>query len=189
MKITELPIRQLVLAALFAALLAVSGQITIPVGPAPITLQTLVVMLTGLLLGSRLGPLSVSVLLALSALGLPLLSGGSGGIAYILGPTGGFILSWIVASFVIGWLAETWGKNGELKIFQLTVINLMGGIIIVYLIGVPWLMKVANLSLTWENFTKVCLIFIPGDLLKAILAAFLANILYKVDPKLKPRSL
>lgn len=186
MNSTSLSIKQLVLAALFAALLVISGQITIPIGPVPITMQNFAVMLTGLLLGSRVGPSSVAVLFALAALGLPVLSGGSGGIAHLFGPTGGFLFSFILASFVIGWLAEKVSKRRELKLWHLITINLLGGVIIVYLIGVPWLLFITQMPLTMESITKVCLVFIPGDLAKAIVAALLAQALYKVDPSLSP---
>lgn len=181
-------IRRMVLAALFAAFLAISGQMSLPVGPVPITWQTLVVMLSGLLLGAQLGALSILVFIALAAIGLPILSGGAGGIGALFGPTGGFIWSWPLASFVIGWLTHHLAKKREIKFWHLVPINLIGGVLVIYLIGVPWLMEIAHLPYTMDNMIKACFIFIPGDLIKVFLAAFLAITVYRVDPSLRPPS-
>lgn len=181
-------IRRMVLAALFAAMLAISGQISIPIGPVPITWQTLVVMLSGLLLGPQLGALSILVFIALAAIGLPILSGGAGGIGALFGPTGGFVLSWPVASFVIGWLTHRLAKKKEIKFWHLLPINLLGGVLVVYLIGVPWLMGITNLSYSLDNLIQSCLIFLPGDLIKIFVASFLAITVYRVDPSLRPSS-
>lgn len=186
-KESKFTVRQLVLAAMFAALLAISGQISVPMVPAPITWQTLVVMLSGLLLGPRLGAVSMTVFIALVAIGAPFLSGGVGGIGALLGPTGGFVLSWPFASIVIGWLAQKVAQRGPIKVWHLLPINLVGGVVMIYLIGVPWLMVVTDLPYTLANLTKVCFIFIPGDLIKVVIASFLAISVYKADPSMRPR--
>lgn len=187
MKTGSLEVRQLVLAAMFAALLAVSGQISVPMIPAPITWQTLVVMLSGLLLGPRLSVVSISVFIALVAIGAPILSSGNGGIAALFGPTGGFVFSWPIASLLIGWLAKKIADRGEIKFWHLVLINILGGIFVVYIIGVPWLMTATNLEYNMDNLTKACFIFIPGDLIKVVIGSFLALAIYKADPKLRPK--
>ncbi|SHE70835.1 biotin transport system substrate-specific component [Seinonella peptonophila] len=179
-------LRQLILAALFAALLAVAGQFSIPVGPAPITLQTLIVLLSGLLLGPRYGPLSIIVFIALAGIGLPILSGGSGGVGTLFGPTGGFIFSWPIASFAIGMLVRWVAKRGEVKFWHLIGVNLLGGSIIIFGIGVPWLLISTGLPFTMNSLTKTWFIFIPGDLAKVLLSALIAISLYRVDRRFHP---
>lgn len=187
MKKNALSVRQLVLAAMFAALLAISGQISIPMIPAPITWQTLVVMLSGLLLGPRLSFISNMVFIALVAIGAPLLAGGSGGIGVLLGPTGGFVFSWPLASMLIGWLVGKIAEYREIKFWHLLLINILGGIIVVYTIGVPWLMAVTGLEYNLSNLTKTCFIFIPGDLIKTVIGSILAMAVYRADPSLRPK--
>ncbi len=187
MKKHPLTVRQLVLAAMFAALLAVSGQISVPMVPAPITWQTLVVMLSGLLLGPRLAFISNMVFIALVAIGAPLLAGGNGGIGALLGPTGGFVFSWPLAAMLIGWLVEKIASRGEIRIWHLLMVNILGGIILIYLIGVPWLMAVTGLDYNLANLTKTCFIFIPGDLIKAVIGSILAVAVYRADPELRPK--
>ena len=99
--------RDLVLIALFAAITAVLGlfpALTLPITGVPVTAQTLGVMLAGSILGARRGGLTLVVFLVLVAVGLPLLAGGRGGAAVLFGVTAGFLFSWPVAAFVIGWL-------------------------------------------------------------------------------------
>lgn len=186
MKNNSLTIRQLVLASMFAALLSISGQISVPMVPAPLTWQTLVVMLSGLLLGARLGAISITVFIALVAMGAPLLSGGAGGIGALFGPTGGFVLSWPLASLLIGWLVKKVAHQGEVKIWQLLWINFVGGVFLVYLIGIPWLMAFAGLEYNLANLTKTCFVFIPGDLIKVVIGALLAQAVYRAAPEFRP---
>lgn len=187
MKKNSLTIRQLVLASMFAALLAISGQISVPMIPAPLTWQTLVVMLSGLLLGARLGAISITVFIALVAIGAPLLSGGAGGIGALFGPTGGFVFSWPLASMLIGWLVQKVSNQGDVRLWQLLWINFVGGVFLVYLIGVPWLMAFTGLEYNLANLTKTCFIFIPGDLIKVVIGAFLANTVYRAAPDFRPK--
>lgn len=104
--------KEMVFAALFAALIGVLGMIPpIPLGfiPVPITAQTLGVMLAGSFLGKKTGSLSLILFIVLVALGLPLLSGGRGGFSALVGPSAGYILSWPVAAFCIGYATEKSG--------------------------------------------------------------------------------
>jgi len=181
-----LSIRNMTLMAMFVALLAVSGMFAIPVGPAPISLQTLVVMLAGSVLGARRGLISMLVFLLLVAVGAPVLSGGKGGMAALFGPTGGFIISWPLAAFIIGILAEKLAAAGKLNAFTLTLAHITGGILLVHLIGFPWLVYTLHLPLNMETFTGSFLIFLPGDLLKSVVATSVAFALYRAMPGLKP---
>ena len=172
-------IRDMMYAALFTAFVAVLGYIpAIPLQPVPVTLQTMGVMLSGAVLGARLGGLSMLVLVLLAFVGAPVLTGGNGGLGYLLGPTGGYVFSFPVAAYVIGYFTE---KNWtQLKVWKSLIINIFGGIIIVYSIGMPYLMVVTKMDFTQAFILN--LQFIPGDLIKAFLAAFIAVKIKKTYP-------
>ena len=136
--------RDLAQIAVFAALIAaltLPGAIPIGIG-VPITLQTLGVMLAGAILGARKGALAVTVYVALGLAGLPILSGGTGGLGVLVGPTGGYLLGFILGAFVIGWLAER--LTPRLKFWTLLIATSVGGILAVYLVGIPWLAAVRH---------------------------------------------
>jgi biotin transport system substrate-specific component len=124
---------QAFLAFTFAVLIAIGAQIEIPNQPVPFTMQTFFVLLAGALLGKRGGSTSVGIYLTLGAIGLPVFSGGAFGLAKILGPTGGYLLSFPIAAFVVGYLtrlrSEYWWMVismfvGSLIIFSLGTIQL-----------------------------------------------------------------
>lgn len=181
--------RTLVLSALFTALLcalAIVPPIPMPLVPVPLTLQTLVVMLAGLIIGPRAAGLSVLLYVVLAAIGFPVLPGARGGLAVLLGPTGGFLLGMIPGAMVTGWLAKVslFGPTGApatmqtndrtwVAITRNTLAALVGGVAMVYLVGVPWLSVVTGMSLV--KALNVIVVFLPGDLIKAVLAAFLAQ--------------
>lgn len=173
--------RDLVLIALFAAIVAVLGLLPpIPLGliPVPITAQTLGVMLAGAILGSKRGGLALLTFLALVAFGLPLLAGGRGGFGVFLGPSGGFLVAWPVAALVIGWIVERlWSR---INVLWFLLANVVGGIGVMYAIGVPWLATAANLSLVQAATGAAA--FIPGDLIKAGLAAIVAATVRQAYP-------
>lgn len=162
--------RDVVYIALFAAIiaaLALFPPIMIPVLNVPITAQSLGPMLAGGVLGARRGALSIVLLIVLVALGLPLLSGGRGGMAVFFGPTAGFIFGWVVAAFVIGWLTERfWDRLNHVTGF---LIAFFGGVVVLYAIGLPWVAAVAKISILQATVGSAA--YIPGDILKAVIAA------------------
>ncbi|MFP5371373.1 MAG: biotin transporter BioY [Actinomycetes bacterium] len=158
--------------ALFAAITAVLGLVpAISVGPVPITAQTLGVMLAGSILGARRGFLSQLLFLVLVAMGLPLLASGNGGLAVFAGPTAGYLFSWPVAAFVVGLLTERLWTRYNLVWGILA--NVVGGILVIYAIGVPVLAAVADLS-PGAAIAAGALPFLVGDGIKAVLAAAIA---------------
>ena len=167
-----------VLVAVFAALIAALGlvpPITVVIIPVPITLQTLGVMLAGALLGPVRGMLSVVVLHALVLAGLPLLAGGRGGLGVFLGPTGGYLVGWIPAALVIGALVQYWAirRTGRAARFAAVLLSVVvGGIAVIYAFGIPWTAVVTGLPLSTSALGA--LVFIPGDLLKAVVATLAA---------------
>ncbi|ULO04915.1 biotin transporter BioY [Paenibacillus sp. 19GGS1-52] len=173
--------KELVYAALFAALIAVLGIIPpLPLGfiPVPITAQTLGVMLAGCFLGKRMGALSLVVFIMLIAIGLPVLTGGRGGLAVLVGPSAGYIFSWPVAAWLIGWYSETiWPK---VQTWKLLVGNLIFGVLLVNLIGATIMAWITNTAV-WAGLVGA-LAFLPGDIIKAVIAAVITMQLKAISP-------
>jgi biotin transport system substrate-specific component len=170
----RLAARDLALIAVFAALIAVLGLpgTLNPFGLAvPITAQTLGVMLAGLLLGPRRGALAVLVFLALVAAGLPLLAGGRGGLGVLAGPSAGFLAGWVGGAAVTGLVADLGPER--LPLVSFLVAAVLGGVLVVYAVGVPVLAWRGHLPLGKALATTAA--FVPGDLLKAVVAAVVAR--------------
>src|SRR5207245_4081856 len=105
-------VRQVGLVIGFSLLTALAAQFVIPIGPVPITAQTFAVVLTGALLGSRLGAMAMIAYLLEGASGLPFFAGGTGGLPHLLGPTGGYLIAFPAAAFITGAFAEHgWDKK------------------------------------------------------------------------------
>jgi len=159
----------MVRASLLAALMAVGAYLHIPLGPVPIVLSTLFVLLSGLLLGSRWGGASVGLYLLVGAMGMPVFAGGRGGIAHFFGPTGGYLIGFLLAAWVAGFLSER--SRGKLT-FEIGAVAL--GSLAIYAVGVPWLKGVTQMS--WSRSFWVGMApFLLGDALKAFAALMLAR--------------
>jgi len=160
-----------VYSSLMAALIAVGAFIAIPIGPVPIVLQNLFVLLAGLLLGARWGMASVGLYLLAGICGLPVFSGGGAGIGHFFGPTGGYLISYLPAVFVIGLVAEkTTGLVARTA-------ALVAAHVIIYALGVTWL-KVAT-GMTFAKAMAVGMFpFLIGDVIKIIAALCIARALY-----------
>ena len=170
----KLSTRDLIITALFTSLTAVGGFISIPLGPVPVTLQTLFVVLSGLILGAKLGALSQITYIILGLIGLPIFSGGTGGLTSIMSPTFGFLISFIVAAYVIGKITE---KDKSLSRIIYSVVL---GSVVIYIIGVPYFYFIfteyLGKSINFYGALKYsCLPFIPGDVIKAVIAITLAK--------------
>jgi biotin transport system substrate-specific component len=175
--------RDLVHIALFAAVTAVLGLVpAVNLGPIPITAQTLGVMLAGSVVGARRGFLSQLLFLALVAVGLPLLPGGRGGLSVFAGPTAGYLLSWPVAALVIGLITERVWRRYNLGWGILA--NVLGGMVLIYAFGVP--VSAAVLGASLGTTLAGALIFLPGDLVKAVVAAAVAVQVRRSYPVIEP---
>ncbi len=162
-------LRMVVLASLMAALTAVGAYIHVPIGPVPIVLSTLFVLLAGLLLGSRWGLASMGLYLLVGAIGIPVFSGGRGGFAHFFGPTGGYLFGYLVASWITGFISE---RSRGLMIFDIFAVVV--GSLVIYGLGVPWLKMVTQMS--WPKALMVGVIpFLIGDAVKASVAIILAR--------------
>ncbi|MFY9712389.1 MAG: biotin transporter BioY [Microbacterium sp.] len=163
--------------AIFAALIVVLGMVTIPIpGGVPITAQTLGVMLAGAVLGPRRAPLAVLLVLVLAALGLPVLAGGRGGLGVFVGPSAGYLLGWVVGALVIGVIVH----SGRITAWRVALGTVVGGILVVYLFGIPVTALVLGLDLAPTALAATA--FLPGDLLKAVAATALALALRRAYP-------
>ena len=159
-------IRSIGLVLGFSLLMALSAQMVIPIGPVPITGQTFVVLLTGALLGSRLGAITMIVYLIEGASGLPFFYGGSGGVAHLFGPTGGYLVAFPAAAFITGAFAEhDWDRR-----FPTAVAAMAIGSLVITLSGWTWFSIVTNTSMP-VVFTTTVSKLIPGDIIKILLAA------------------
>lgn len=164
-------IKNAVLILSFSLLTGVSARAELRIGLVPITLQTFVVLLSGALLGSKKGALSQIVYMFGGLSGIPWFSMG-GGVAYILSPTFGYVIGFVLAAYTVGWLFEKgWNRN----LIKISLAMLVGNLII-YIPGLLWLER-------FVGFGKVLMIglypFIFGDILKLLLAGLVFSIIYK----------
>ena len=179
--------RDLALVATFAGVVAALGLVPLFTPPGftvPLTAQSLGVMLAGAVIGARRGFLSLVLLLVLVAVGLPLLAGGRGGLGVFATPSVGFLLGWPVAAFVVGWLTERAGAPYRLG--RGLVANVLGGIVVLYAAGIVGLALVAGLSV--QAAATSMWIFVPGDLVKAVVCALVARGVHAAYPGLIGRS-
>jgi biotin transport system substrate-specific component len=163
----------LVLAGSLLIALSARLAIRLPFSPVPITGQTMAVLLAGALLGSRRGALSVLAYLGEGMAGLPVFAGGAGGIAHLVGPTGGYLAGFVLAAFVVGRLAERgWDRHPVT-----TALAMLLGSAAIYASGLPWLAAFVG----GERALVLGLYpFLAGDLLKLALAAALLPVGWKV---------
>lgn len=166
-----MPIRNMMITGLFAALLAVSSQVSIP-GPVPHTLQIVFVLLAGLILGPRWGTVSVLVWILLGVFGLPVFSQGKAGPATLAGPTGGFLAGFVICAWLVG--RFTTKETGYLQ----TAAIMLGSLAVVYVVGLAGFMAsftwFLQKPMTWDKAATVAIMpFIPFDIIKTVAAAYL----------------
>lgn len=170
------------------ALVAVLAQVAIPLWPVPITGQTLAVLLVGAGLGAVRGAASLSLYAVLGAVGLPIYSDSASGWSVLAGPTGGYIIGFIVSAAVVGWAAERAWDRGWYK----PIITFVGGSLVVFAIGLPWL-AVSLGQLGLPNDVNSVLVagfypFIIGGLIKAGIAAAVLPALWAAAERTQKRA-
>lgn len=166
--------------ALFAALIAALGLLPgmmLPFG-VPISAQSMGVMMAGAILGAKRGAAAVLLVIALVALGLPLLAGGRGGLGVFAGPTVGFLVGWVPAAFVIGLIVERW--RGAPLAVTVAVGSIIGGIGVLYACGILGMSVV--LGKTPGESAGLSMVYLPGDLIKAVLTGLIAQALARARP-------
>ena len=167
----SLNLRVTVYCSMFTALMIIGGFISIPIGPVPIALADFFVMTAGLFLGFKYGLMSTALFIALGILGMPVFAGGAAGLAVIAGPTGGYLLGYLLAAASIGLI------SGGKKISNIkNMLSLITGNILLYAAGVPWLKMVMGLS--WKAALAAGLIpFLPGAAIKIAVALALGKMI------------
>lgn len=169
--------KMLTRAALMAAVTGVAAYLTIPIQPVPFTMQPFAVMLSGVILGGRYGFISMVIYLLLGGIGVPVFAGGKSGFGIIFGPTGGYLLSYPIAAFLIGYLTER--RSSQTYLWN--TLALLAGLAVIYILGVWQLRSVLKLDLA-KAISIGCIPYIGFDLIKVALAAYLG---LKIKPLLR----
>ena len=164
----RLSTRSLLLCALFAALMAVCSQLSIPLPMVPINLALLAALLGGALLGPKLGAAAIGVYVLVGLMGAPVFASFGAGPGTLFGKTGGYIIGYVLAAFLTGLLA------GKGKGYWRTCLAMVVGTLACYLFGTAWFMQVTGIEL-WLSLTYCVLPFLPGDGLKILAAAWLSR--------------
>ncbi len=166
--------------ALFTALIAALGlipQLTLAFG-VPVTAQSLGIMLCGTVLGARRGGYAALLFVGLVAIGLPLLSGGRGGLGVFTSPAAGFLIGFPVAAFCTGFVMERLSRLGV--VWAAGIAAVIGGVLVLYAFGIVGMSVV--LGRTLGEAALLVAAFIPGDLLKAVLTGLITAALYRARP-------
>lgn len=177
---TATDLAQVAVFAAFIAALGLPGALYLGGMAVPITFQTLGVMLAGAILGARKGVLSVLLFLALVAAGLPLLSGGRGGLAVFVGPSVGYLIGWLLGAAVIGW--ATARLLPAYRVLPALAWTVLGGIVAVYLVGVP--VFAARTGTPLGVALAGSAMFLPGDLAKVVVTVLVAKGVHRASPGL-----
>lgn len=173
MKDKRMTTYQLAVTALMAAVMCVLGPLSVPIGEVPISLTNLVVCFAVWLLGAKFGTLSVLVYLLLGAVGLPVFSAYSGGLAKLAGPTGGYLIGFLPMAFIGGWVIEkTKGQP------VLSGLGLVLGIAVSYLFGTAWFVFQMGCELSYA--LAICVYpFIAFDLAKVVITVLVGGVVRK----------
>jgi len=175
--VSKINIRQMTLISLFAALTAVGAFISVPLYLVPLSLQSLFTLLAAMILGSVMGASSQIIYVLLGVIGLPVFAGFKAGIGILFGPTGGFLLGFIISAYIIGKIVEL---KKEKNIFYYFLAGIIGTIIL-YIIGITQLSLVTGIGIK-KAITVGMLPFLPGDILKIIAASFIARKFKMITP-------
>lgn len=174
--------RNIAFIALFTALICVLAPFSIPMVPVPITLATLAVYIIGALLDYKRAPICVVLYILIGMMGVPVFSNFTGGLAKLVGPTGGFIFGYIIGVFVQS-LLTTWKKDH----FYIYPIAMLAGTIFIYAFGLIWFLIYKGSDTTIPAALMACVVpFLPGDAIKIVVATLASFKLRKpIDKALK----
>jgi len=169
-------IRKIVMCAMFTALICAGAFIQIPVPPVPITMQTMFVIMAGLMLGSKYGAASALTYLVLGLAGVPVFTGG-GGITYVFRPSFGFIIGFVFAAFIAGYIVEK-ANNFDTKTIAVAA---FAGLAVMYVIGCIYMYFILNVYMGLEDrgisfvLMNGFLLFMPGEVAKMTLGAVIVR--------------
>ena len=166
---------EITMTALMAAVTCILAPLSIPIGPVPISFTNLAIYLSLYLLGWKKGTISYLIYLLLGLVGLPVFSGFNGGLTRLAGPTGGYIIGYVVSAYVTGWVLERFGK----RTVKTLALSILAGWLVTYSFGTLWFSYITHTSFTAA--LSLCVIpFLPGDLLKTCITIVLVRRLYSV---------
>ncbi len=177
--------KNLVLCAVCAAITCVLAPLSIPIsGMIPITLATFAVMLSGILLGGRLGALSQVIYLIIGAVGVPVCAGFTPALPKLLGPTGGYLVGYIPLAFVCGAIYSMWGKNSRgVKKYAFMLLGMIAGTVVLYAFGTAWFCILNHVDVIYA--LTLCVVpFLIGDAIKIAVVMILAPQLEKAIAKI-----
>ncbi len=156
--------KHLALIGVMAAVLCILGPLALPVGPVPISIGSFAVYLTVYILGMKKGTISVCIYILLGLVGIPVFSSFSGGVGKVMGPTGGYIVGYILLALIFGFFIDKWKTN-----YGFILLGMVLGTIALYLSGTAWLAYQAKMSFSAALAAGV-LPFVAGDIVKMIVA-------------------
>lgn len=177
--------KNLVLCAVCAAITCVLAPLSIPIsGMIPITLATFAVMLSGILLGGRLGALSQVIYLIIGAVGVPVCAGFTPALPKLLGPTGGYLVGYIPLAFVCGAIYSMWGKKSRgVKKYAFMLLGMIAGTVVLYAFGTAWFCILNHVDVIYA--LTLCVVpFLIGDAIKIAVVMILAPQLEKAIAKI-----
>ncbi len=160
-------IRMMIYTSLFTALIIIGSYIAIPTGIIPIVIANMFIFILGLVLPVKWATYSITIYLLLGALGLPVFSGGNGGLHHFYGPTGGYLLGYFLATIAIALISS--GKPSWFK----DSLALIAGFLLIHLLGISWL--IYKFPQGWTNSLPIYWVFVVGDFLKLGLALVIAQ--------------
>lgn len=181
MKTRKLSTKEIALIGLMAAIMCLAAPFSVPIGPVPISLATLVIYFSIYLLGAFCGTLSCLIYLLLGLVGLPVFSGFSSGPEKLLGPTGGYLIGYLLMALIGGIFLDRYRKN-----ILLQFLGLVLGTAACYILGTAWLAQQASLSLRAALWAGV-IPFIPGDLIKIVAAMVVAPQIRRQLDRFRPQ--
>lgn len=161
---------QIILVLAGTLLLALSAKVQVPFWPVPMTMQTFVVLVLGLAYGSRLAAATGTLYLVQGAVGLPVFAKGAG-LAYLMGPTGGYLVGFLLAMTLVGWLAE----KGWASSFPKVMLAMLIGELVIFTAGVGWLSTIVGVD---KALSLGLVPFLPAELFKIVLAAVTLPLLH-----------
>ncbi len=164
----------ILLIALFVGIITVCSWIKIPIGPVPVTLQTFAVCLTVSILGTKRGTAAVGTYLVLGLLGVPVFAGFAGGVAYLFGVTGGYILGFVLTAFVTGKIQEKIGQS-----VPALVVSMVAGLALCYAFGVIWFMVATGTAATSDGLMYVLGLTVTPFMLPEVIKIALATSITK----------
>lgn len=179
--VRKISTKQLAMVGIMAAICCIIGPLSISVGAIPFSLSVISVCVTGYVLGARLAPLAILVYILIGAAGLPVFSKFEGGIAKIMGPTGGYIVGFIFFAAIVGFFAEKF----ESKMIYMQCIGLLLGLFACYLFGTVWFTITNTKGMDFMSALKVCVYpFVIVDIAKLVLSFIIGNTLRKTIKEL-----